>query len=83
MEALLQHGSGMSNLQLTMWPYVVEGSYEYGLTHVTLCGDLNENDSHRLIYMYAWSPVGGASWEGLGDMALLEEVCLKGWASGF
>jgi hypothetical protein len=30
------------------------------------CSGLNENDLHRLIYLNAWSPVGGTVWEGLG-----------------
>ena len=38
------------------------------------CG-LNENDPHRLIYLNAWSPVGGTIWKGLGGVALLEKMC--------
>ena len=39
------------------------------------CG-LNGNGPHKLIYMNAWSPVGGTIWVGLGGVALLEEVCV-------
>ena len=36
--------------------------------------DLNENGSNRLICLNTWSSVGGAVWEGLRVMALLETV---------
>lgn len=39
------------------------------------CDALNENGSHRLKYFKAWSPVSGIVWEGLGGLALWEEVC--------
>ena len=42
------------------------------------CGCLNENGSHRLLCLDAWSPVKGTVWEGLGGVALLEEVCYRG-----
>ena len=42
---------------------------------LALCGGLNENGSHGLIYLKACSPVGGTFWEGLRGVALLEEVC--------
>lgn len=35
----------------------------------------NKNRMHCLIYLTGWSPAGGTSWERLGDVALLEEVC--------
>jgi hypothetical protein len=38
-------------------------------------GGLNENAPQRLIYLNTWSLVGVTIWEGLGDMALLIEVC--------
>lgn len=38
-------------------------------------GGLNENCPHVLIYLNAWSPVGGSIWERLGGVASLEEVC--------
>jgi hypothetical protein len=38
------------------------------------CDSLNEDGSHRLIYLNTWSSVGGVVWEGLGGMALLEEM---------
>lgn len=44
-----------------------------GFYKVTICGDLNENDLHWLIYLVAYSPVSGTIWEGGG--ALTEEVC--------
>ena len=34
---------------------------------------------HRLKHLNDWLSVGGAVWEGLGDVALLEEVCHWGW----
>jgi hypothetical protein len=40
-----------------------------------LCGDLNENGPHTLICLNNWPSVGGIVWEGLGSVALLEEVC--------
>lgn len=39
-----------------------------------LCGVLNENSPHRLIYLDVWSSFGGTVWAGLGSEALLEEV---------
>jgi hypothetical protein len=41
------------------------------------------NGSHRLIYLNTCPPVGGTVWEGLGGVALLEEVCHWGWALMF
>jgi hypothetical protein len=35
---------------------------------------LDENGPHRPMYLNAWLPVSGTVWEGLGGMALLEEV---------
>lgn len=34
----------------------------------------NENINHRLRYVSAWLPVGGAIWVGLGDVDLMEEL---------
>jgi hypothetical protein len=39
--------------------------------------------NHRLIYLNVCSTVDGTVWEGLGGVALLEEVCLWGWALRF
>lgn len=39
------------------------------------CGGVNENGSHMFIYLNSWSFVGGSTWEGLGGMVFLEEVC--------
>jgi hypothetical protein len=36
---------------------------------------LNENGPYMLSYLNSWSSVGWTIWEGLGGMALLEEVC--------
>lgn len=47
-----------------------------------ITGGLYENGSRRHIYLHAWLPVDGTIWEGLRDVALLEEVSL-GWALGF
>lgn len=38
------------------------------------CGALNEYGPHRLIYLSTWSPVGETICEGLGGVALMEEV---------
>ena len=45
------------------------------------CDGLNENGPHRLIYLNAWLRVGRTVWEGIGGVALLEEVCH--WRAGF
>ena len=39
------------------------------------CEGLHENDPQRLMVLTAWSPFGGTVWDGLGGVALLEEVC--------
>jgi hypothetical protein len=39
------------------------------------CGGLNENSLHRFMNLNIWFLDGGTVWEGLGGMALLEEVC--------
>jgi hypothetical protein len=39
------------------------------------CGGFDETGPARLICVKAWSIVGGTVWEGLGAVALLEEVC--------
>jgi hypothetical protein len=44
-------------------------------------GSLNENGSHRLVYLKAYSLVGGTVWEVLRGMGLLEEACH--WGLGF
>jgi hypothetical protein len=40
-----------------------------------MCGGLKKNDLHGLIYLNTWSLVSGTVLEGLGGVALLEEVC--------
>ena len=58
------------------------------MREIKTCG-LDEKSSHRLIYLNTWSPVGGTVWEGLGNVALLEEVwpcwgmCVTGSALKF
>jgi hypothetical protein len=48
------------------------------------CGSLNENGIYKLIYyLNTQSQVGGTIWEGLGSVAILEEVCPWGWALRF
>lgn len=42
------------------------------------CGGLNENASHRLIYLNTQSLVGRPVWEGLGHKALYEEAYHRG-----
>ena len=37
------------------------------------------NGSHRLMYWNTWSPAGRAAGGGLGDVAILEEVCHWVW----
>ena len=49
----------------------------------TLCGGYNEKVFHWLTELTAWSPAGGTVWEGLGGMALLEEVCHWRWVLRF
>lgn len=44
---------------------------------VNVCGSLNENGSHRLLYLNAWFTVGGTIWEGLKSVALLDDVTSK------
>ena len=41
---------------------------------IAICGGLNENDSHGLICLTAWSAASGTLWEGLRDAVLLEEA---------
>lgn len=41
----------------------------------TGCAGLNMNASHRLIYLNASSPLGRTVWEGLGGVALSEDMC--------
>ena len=43
------------------------------------CGGLNENGFHMCICLNTCFSVGGTAWEGLEDMALLEEVCHQEW----
>ena len=38
------------------------------------CAGLDDNGLCRFVYLNTWFPVGGTVWEGLGDVALLEEV---------
>lgn len=46
-------------------------------------GGLSENSPHGLLYLNTCSPVGRAVWEGLGSMALLEEMRHRGQALRF
>jgi hypothetical protein len=46
-------------------------------------GGLNGNDPHRCIYLNLCSQVGGAVWERLGGMALLERFITGGGLWGF
>lgn len=41
-----------------------------------ICENKNENSPHSLIYLNVWTTVSGTVWEGLADMALLEECGL-------
>lgn len=52
------------------------------LVEVTFCGGLNKNDLHKCIHLNVWSSVGGTSWVGLRDIALLEEAT-NGRGAGF
>jgi hypothetical protein len=38
-------------------------------------GGLNETGPSKLIFLSAWSLLGGIVWEELASMILLEEVC--------
>jgi hypothetical protein len=50
------------------------------------CGGLNENDPELSLFEYL-APVSGTVWEGLGKVALLEELCHWGrggeWGKDF
>lgn len=52
-----------------------ENHYFYHFHWVAYSYSFNKNGMHCLIYLTGWSPAGGTSWERLGDVALLEEVC--------
>lgn len=41
---------------------------------------MNENAPYRLDYLNAYFLLGRTVWEGLGDVALLEEMCHWGQA---
>ena len=47
------------------------------------CGGLNETGPHGVKCLNSWIPVGGTVWEGLGGVALFEEVCHWEWALKF
>lgn len=47
------------------------------------CGGLDESGPRKHLCFNIWSAVDGTAWEGLGDVALLEELCHWGWALGF
>lgn len=53
------------------------------ITKSMLCDGLDQNVSHGLIYLKAWSPFGGTVGGGLGGVALLEEKQHYGWALKF
>lgn len=42
------------------------------------CGNLNQNDLHRLICLNMWYPAGQFCLRMIGMLALLE-VCWRGW----
>jgi hypothetical protein len=42
---------------------------------VYVCGDLDENGPHICLCLSTWPLLSGIIWEGLGSVALLEEVC--------
>lgn len=44
------------------------------------CGGLDETGPYKFIYLNTWSSAGRSVWEGLGSVAVLEEVCQWGWA---
>lgn len=44
-----------------------------------ICGGLNESNPDRLLHLNAQYPVGGAVQNGLGSMALVEQVGHCGW----
>jgi hypothetical protein len=48
-----------------------------------MCGGLSEDASLKFICLNAWASVSGTVWEGLGGVALLEEVCHWRWALSF
>lgn len=57
----------------------VQGRWEYnGQDRIQTSGGLNQSDHHRFTYLNTCSPVGGAVWETLWDVAFLEEVWLWG-----
>lgn len=43
--------------------------------HYILHSVLNKNTLHMIIYLSTWYPIGGAVWQGLGHVALMEEMC--------
>lgn len=47
------------------------------------CGSLNRNGPYRFICLNVWPSGCGITAQGLGGVALQEEVCHCGWALGF
>lgn len=65
---------GSQSFPTTMLVIKLGGKHLLLLSPLSGGSDSDENDPHRLRGLNPWSPVGGTTWEGLGDVALLEEV---------
>lgn len=75
---ILHFGSYLSSNSTDGLPEVtLYGLISCGSCSCTLlnnCASWNENGPRRLKYLNAWSLVAGTVWEGLGGVAMLEEV---------
>lgn len=67
---------GLNAICIMMWPG------NYGDQGVEGNG-LNENSPHMLICLDTSCPVNAPVWEGLGNMAILEEFCYCRWSWRF